>query len=301
MTGPHGAVMAAAWPSVGATAVNSAIPQTSQVARKAYGTNRSNCSGVGSRSLGIVAPASSGPWHVVAGDSSSKFLPLDVVPPLQTGGFARRQELFQVHSLQYPGQSSPVKQAGKENRRGLSARATAAQETIERREEGRGQPLYRPGPDHVRAARPPFGTESSTPFDFAGLFVILAAAQFFLDTASLHQLSEATHRLLNGLAFPQRQFDHKCSLVVLDTTNPVGIPKILGSLLIYTIGRLLVHPYSKRSDLFFGCRQASRRSGAPAITPFPSRRGWAKGPWRSCAVKWPGGVEFRCRAHLGEG
>ena len=297
--------MAPSWPQLGPlsarTAVNSAIPQTSQVARKAYGTNRSNCSGVGSRSLGIVAPASSGPWHVVAGDSSSKFLPLDVVPPLQTGGFARRQELFQVRASSSISRTIVAGQASWQRKSPWAVcRATAAQETIERREEGRGQPLYRPGPDHVRAARPPFGTESSTPFDFAGLFVILAAAHFFLDTASLHQLSEATHRLLNGLAFPQRQFDHKCSLVVLDTTNPVGIPKILGEPFNLYYRQVTCPPVFQGSDSILGAGRLPGGRGPRRSPLFPPGEGGRRG-LEKLRSEMAGGCQIPRRAHLGEG
>ena len=51
--------------------------------------------------------------------------------------------------------------------------------------------------EHPRAAGTTLGTQAGTTLDFTGLFVILAAAHFLLDPASLHQFPKTTHRLLD--------------------------------------------------------------------------------------------------------
>jgi hypothetical protein len=59
-----------------------------------------------------------------------------------------------------------------------------------------------------------FGSQASAPFDFAGFLVILAATHLLFDSAPLDQFAKATHRFLNRLSFPQRQFDHSFLLRV---------------------------------------------------------------------------------------
>jgi len=72
-------------------------------------------------------------------------------------------------------------------------------------------------PQQSRAAGPTLGTQAGTTLDFAWLLVILPAAHLLLDSASLDQLPKTTHRLLDRLVVPQRQFDH--SVLLLSVTR----------------------------------------------------------------------------------
>ena len=61
------------------------------------------------------------------------------------------------------------------------------------------------------AARAAFGAQTSSAAGFAGLLVILFATHFFFDSATLDQLAEPAHGLLNGLAIPDVQLNHMLS------------------------------------------------------------------------------------------
>ena len=61
------------------------------------------------------------------------------------------------------------------------------------------------------AARSAFGAEASSALDLAGLLVEFANPHFFLDTASLDELTEAADGLLGRFLVTESQLNHMCS------------------------------------------------------------------------------------------
>src|SRR5690349_18180299 len=64
--------------------------------------------------------------------------------------------------------------------------------------------------EHARAATP-CSPQSGPASSFARLFVVFAPAHFFLDSAALNELAEATDRFLNAFAVPHVQLNHTSS------------------------------------------------------------------------------------------
>src|SRR4051812_11311019 len=64
--------------------------------------------------------------------------------------------------------------------------------------------------EHSSAATP-CSPQSGAASSFARLFVVFAPAHFFLDSAALDELAEATDRFLNAFAVAHVQLDHTAS------------------------------------------------------------------------------------------
>jgi hypothetical protein len=73
-----------------------------------------------------------------------------------------------------------------------------------------------------------FGPQPCPALDLAGLFIEFAATHFFLDAASFDNLSESANCLLDGFFFPNLQFNHTVSVVVLHWVYRDQKPAVAG-------------------------------------------------------------------------
>ncbi len=66
--------------------------------------------------------------------------------------------------------------------------------------------------DNFARAGAAFGTQTSTTAGLARLFVVFAAAHFFLNPATLHKLTKAADGFLNRFFFSHVQLNHNDSV-----------------------------------------------------------------------------------------
>jgi hypothetical protein len=83
---------------------------------------------------------------------------------------------------------------------------------------------YLTGGHETFAAGAALGAEASATLGFAGLLVKLTYTNFFLDTATFHQLAKSANRLLSGFSFPKSQLYQGLLLTICRCLNLIACP-----------------------------------------------------------------------------
>jgi len=103
---------------------------------------------------------------------------------------------------------------------------------------------------HAISAGTAFRPKSGATLDLAGLLVVLTATHLFFNAAAFDQFAKAANRLLDRLAFAQRQFDHSF-LLLLGTVSPgnsklAQLPSLHQNMLVYSTVVAPVYPLSAK-------------------------------------------------------